>query len=165
MKTCQDNKRWSDRFLPEIKRILGEHLIAESPVEEDLERNTDLIVLKLDAVRIASRVRRFRYCELYGHEFTIRSGLPSGNKTELTKIIEGWGDYLFYGFANDTETKIVHWVLGDLKVLRLHIHQCLTDRKIPWVAQKNNFDGLSSFVSFRYSDLPADFLIAHSQDD
>ena len=37
-------KRWSDRFLPENKQILGLHLIGEPPVKEDAERNTDLIV-------------------------------------------------------------------------------------------------------------------------
>ena len=165
MSSWIEQKKWSDRFLPEIKRILGEHLIAEPPIEEDAERNTDLIVLKLDAVRIACRVRRFLYCELYGHEFTIRSGLPSGNKTELTKIIEGWGDYFFYGFADAAETKIVHWALGNLNVLRLHIYQNLIERRIPWIAQKNNFDGSSSFVAFRYADLPANFLIAHSREE
>ena len=29
----REDKRWSDRFLPEIKRILGEHLIAEPPMD------------------------------------------------------------------------------------------------------------------------------------
>ena len=66
MSNWEQDKRWSDRFLPEIKRILGEHLIAEPPVEEDAERNTDLIVLRLDAVRIACRVRKFQYLALYG---------------------------------------------------------------------------------------------------
>ena len=60
--------------------------------KEDAERNTDLIVLKLDAVRIACRVRNHEYITRYGDEFTIRAERPSGVKTELAKIIDGWGD-------------------------------------------------------------------------
>jgi hypothetical protein len=100
----QADKRWSDKFLRDIKRILGEHLIGEPPMEEDAERNTDLIVLRMDAVRIGCRVRKHKYRDSYQDEFTIRAGRPSGVKTELAKIIEGWGDYFFYGFSNEDET-------------------------------------------------------------
>ena len=52
MNNWKTDKRWSDRFLPEIKGIIGAHLITEPPFEEDAERNTDLMVLRLDAIRI-----------------------------------------------------------------------------------------------------------------
>lgn len=65
------NKQWSDRFLPEIKMILGLHLIGEPPIEEDCERNTDLIVLKMEAVRIACRVRRYDYFRRYPNDIRI----------------------------------------------------------------------------------------------
>ena len=157
----KDDKKWSDRFLPEIKRLLGEHLISEPPVEEDAERNTDLMVLKLDAVRIGCRVRTFQYYNLYRNEFTIRSGRPSGVKTELTKIIEGWGDYFFYGFSDSTETKLCKWILGDLKALRLYINRKLYQNQMPWITH-NNRDNSSSFVSFRYDDIP-NFLVAQHE--
>ena len=157
----KNSKRWSDRFLPEIKKVLGEHLIGESPSEDDAERNTDLIVLKLDAVRIACRVRRFEYI-CYSDEFTIRSGRPSGVKTELTKIIEGWGDYFFYGFSNQEETNLCMWTLGDLKAFRLYFNRCLWKKQDPWIAQMRNNDYSSSFSVFRYKDIPH-FLIAHSK--
>ena len=107
MSEWQKDKRWSDRFLPEIKRILGEHLISEPPIEEDAERNTDLMVLRLDAVRIGCRVRKYEYLKQYGDEFTIRAGRPTGAKTELTKIIEGWGNYFFYGFSDEPVAETV----------------------------------------------------------
>ena len=44
MSNWKNDKRWSDRFLPEIKGIIGTHLITEPPYEEDAERNTDLMV-------------------------------------------------------------------------------------------------------------------------
>ena len=61
MANWENDKRWSDKFLPEIKMILGLHLIGEPPIEEDCERNTDLIVLKMEPVRIACRIRKYKY--------------------------------------------------------------------------------------------------------
>ena len=162
MSEWKQQKRWSDKFLPEIKRILGEYLIAEPPVEDDMERNTDLMVLRLDAVRIACRVRKYEYLKNYGHQFTIRYKTRNGNKTELTKIIEGWGNYFFYGFANETETKLHKWVLGDLSALRLHIGREFFKQKLPWCAECENKDG-SVLVAFNVLDVP-DFVIADSID-
>lgn len=154
----QADKRWSDRFLPEIKAILGTHLIAEPPIEEDAERNTDLMVLRMDAVRVACRVRKHNYVSRYGHEFTIRSGRPSGVKTEITKIIEGWGDYLFYGFCDRGERELCQWVLGDLKAFRLWFNrQCVTGT-VPGI-EKPNTDGSSTLRAFPVNDIPG-FVVA-----
>jgi len=158
MSQWQIDKRWSDRFLPEIKRILGEYLIAEAPFDEDAEHNTDLIVLRLAAVRIACRVRKHEYIARYGGEFTIRSGRPSGAKTELTKIIEGWGDYLFYAFSDDAELHLAKWILGDLRAFRLFINRELAAGRKPWLA-KDNHDNSSSFLCFQYSVMPG-FVVA-----
>lgn len=159
MNNWQDDKRWSDRFLPEIKQILGLHLIGEPPIEEDSERNTDLMVLKLDSVRIACRIRKNKFLDRYGNQFTIRAGRPSGIKTELTKIIEGWGDYFFYGFSDKEETVLEKWILGDLKALRLFIMRELAASRNPWIENKNNKDNSSSFVAFTYDTIPF-FIIA-----
>jgi len=160
----QHDKRWSDRFLPEIKRILGEHLIGEPPIEEDQERNTDLIVLKMDAVRIGCRVRRHKYYLHYFDEFTVRAGRPSGVKTELTKIIEGWGDYFFYGFSTPDETTLIHWVLIDLKKFRLWFNRSIIDKKgkLPGIL-KTNRDQSSSFLVFSLKNLPENIFLAQSK--
>jgi len=161
MKDWTADKRWSDKFLPQIKRILGEQLIGEPPLEEDQEHGTDLIVLKMDAVRIGCRVRRHEYLARYGDEFTIRKGRPNGTKTELTKIIEGWGDYFFYGFSNEEETALAKWFLGDLKALRLFINRGLyVGGKRPWT-ERNNVDGSSNFACFRHAGIPG-FVVATS---
>lgn len=155
------DKRWSDRFLPQIKGILGQHLIGEPPIEEDAERNTDLMVLRMEAVRIGCRVRKNDFFERYPDEFTIRAGRPSGVKTELSKIIEGWGDYFFYGFANAEETVLCAWTLADMKVFRLHYNRLLAsmDRgKTPGVT-KYNGDQSSSFVAFRWIDFPPQMIV------
>lgn len=149
----ENDKRWSDRFLTEIKRNLGEYLIGEPPIEEDQERNTDLMVLKLDTVRVGCRVRKNKYLSRYGDEFTIRAGRPSGTKTELTKIIEGWGQYLFYGFCDEDEVKLLKWTIIDLNSFRLMLSRYMAANggKLPGVG-KNNHDKSSTFLSFKVTE-------------
>ena len=146
--------------MPEIKKILGEHLISEPSAEEDAKHNTDLIVLRLEAVRIACRIRKHKYLKEYGDEFTIRSARQSGAKTELTKIIEGWGDYFFYGFSDEREECLQQWILGDLKYFRLYINRELIKNKgIMPGFQRQNQDGSSSFYTFKYNEIP-EFVIS-----
>lgn len=147
------DKRWSDKFIPEISGLIGKALIRPAPMLDDQQRNTDLIVLTLGDARIACRVRRNKYLAEYADEFTIRSGRPSGTKTELTKIIEGWGDFLFYGFCDESEIRISRWFLGELGALRLFINRELASGRRPWL-DKNNDDDSSSFKAFRTLDIP-----------
>lgn len=155
----QRDKAWSDNFLPEIKSILGRHLIGEAPEVEDQQRNTDLIVLRMEAVRIGCRVRSFDYWLRYPDEFTVRAGRPSGVDTELAKIVSGWGDYFFYGFADRQSQSLHAWTLGSLHVFRLWHSRQLARGLRPWATQ-NNVDGSSSFCAFRVNLLPADFVVA-----
>lgn len=162
MNDWENDKRWSDRFLPEIKAILGRFLIKEASREEDAERNTDLVVLKMDSVRIACRIRRNAYLGSYGNQFTIRSGRPSGIKTELTKIVEGWGNFLFYGFSNKEETQIEQWKIADLNVFRLEFNRkiCALPRlQIPGYTQKNQ-DRSSSFLAFDWCQFSKGLVVA-----
>ena len=159
------DKRWSDRFLPEIKGHIGRVLISESPIEEDTERNTDLIVLTLRPYRIACRIRKYKFMKQYGDEFTIREGRPSGAKTELTKIIEGWGDYLFYGFADPTEIYLAQWLIGSLNAFRLwHSRELCKNKGHPPGKNKQNHDYSSNFHAFRYAEIP-DFVVARGSSE
>ncbi len=166
-KSWKQDKRWSDKFLPEIKSILGQVLISEPPVEEDQERNTDLMVLRLDAVRIACRVRTNKYLTMqdgrYRYEFTIRAGRPSGIKTELAKVIEGWGDYIFYGFSDVDDKNLAQWFIGDLKVFRSWYARYLFQNQgeLPGF-QKPNYDGSSFFFAYSLYDLPNNFIVSSS---
>lgn len=158
--TWEDNKKWADRFIPEIKQILGAHLIGQASVEEDRLHATDLIMLNMKPHRIACRIRRSEYLAKYGGEFTIRSKVESGNSTELAKIVEGgWADYLFYGFADEPELKLDSWFLGDLNLFRLwFVRQCVSTFRAPGET-RTNADGLSSFRIFKISDLPEGFVV------
>lgn len=157
---------WQRQFIPEIKRILANYLIDEAPAEEDMEHNTDLIVLKLSTIRVACRLRRsvgkngINYLERYPDEFTIRAGRPSGVQTELSKMLSGWGDRIFYGFIAADDSAIVAWLLGDLSVFRLwHHREALKSPSERRWAVKPNADGSSTFHTYRLSDLPENFLV------
>lgn len=150
----EHDKRWSDKFLPEIKSALGRLFIGAAPVEEDQERNTDLIVLKLEAVRVACRIRKHKYLAGYGRDFTIRAGRPTGTKTELTKIIEGWGQYLFYGFADEDEEGLAAWRVADLSALRIGLNRRLYAEGPAWQDSRTrkNVDGSSTFLAIPWDE-------------
>ena len=158
----KNDKRWSDKFICKITPILGANFIAEPPIEEDRDRNTDLIVLNLKEIRFGCRVRKNDYYSRYPNEFTIRSKRPSGQETEIKKIMNGWGDYFFYGFANKDETDLIDWFIGDLQVLREWIinqkKQGRTKKK-DWNI-KNNIDDSSEFLILNKKDLPHNFIFA-----
>lgn len=156
----EKDKRWSDRFIPLIKPILGSYLIGEPPAAEDRDHNTDLIVLRMEPLRIACRVRRHEHLVKYGDEFTIRCDRPSDVKTELAKIIEGWGDYFFYGFASEDENALAHWILGNFRVFRYWLMRWLVEHEGKMPSRKiSNMDQSSSFYAFKIKDLPAAFLV------
>lgn len=161
MSGWKTDKRKSDIYLPALKRILGEHLIGEPPVAEDQERNTDLIVLRMEAVRIAARVRENKWVHSNPNDFTIRSKRPSGVKTELHKIIEGWGDYMIYGFAEPTGPELAAWHLLDLNVFRLSLatHLINNHGQLPGHLLENK-DGSSAFLAFNLNQFPPQLVVA-----
>jgi len=106
------------RHLSQIRMLLGDALIRESPPTEDMERNTDLMVLTAHDKRIACRVRTWRYFESYRGQFTLRCRSRYGLRTEIDKVMDGWGDYMFYGFEDYYERSIAAAVVLDLGVFR-----------------------------------------------
>lgn len=152
---------WGARFLSEIRLIvgreLGPDLFVESTRHEDVNEATDLSILQVRALRIAVRVRRHRYLAQYGDEFTIRSLGRNGAKTELDKILEGWGDFLFYGFATPDETGLASWMIGDLNVFRW---RCCSGAPIPSFREHRNGAGDTRFASFDVGDFPDTFIRA-----
>lgn len=114
MSSYQTDRQWSDQYIPEIKRIVGPYLLQESPFDVDTKQASDLIVMRARDMMIACRVRRPGY-ERYAYEFTIRSRRDSGTETELSKITNGWGDWMFYAHASkDQGVNFAVWHLIDL---------------------------------------------------
>lgn len=160
----RDRKAWSDRFIPEIKSILGGLLIDVAEPADDSLRNTDLITLTMrGGLRIACRVRKHRYLATYADEFTLRCSVASGRETEIDKVLAGWGDYLFYGFANAEETALSTWVVGDLAVFRewfAWYRRTYHD----WPGEmRRNHDGSSNFMVFGVHDVDRRFIVARKE--
>lgn len=118
------NRGWSDRYIPAICEIIGPRLMIVAPVKRDRDEATDLIFLTAKDVTVAARVRRPGYAERYPDDFTIRDSLPSGAATELTKILQGWGHWMFYGHAAEQSApSVAAWLLIDLCQLRYFFHR------------------------------------------
>ena len=145
----QEDRRWSDQFIPEIKRLVGPHLLGVSSFEQDTREAADLVVLRANLVTIACRVRRPGFADRYGNEFTIRSARTNGVTTELEKIVNGWGDWMFYGHSDISESGFDLWWLLDLSAWRAHLirEKMVGGRRIRR-GQKSNFDGATEFVWF-----------------
>ncbi len=100
-----------------IKAILGTVFIGQDSFA-DKHQGTDFAIFSVTPFSVGARLRRHCYMERYGDEFTIRWSRPSGVPTEIDKIRQGLVDYIFYGFVDETEAKIVRWFVGDLRVFR-----------------------------------------------
>lgn len=157
------DKRWSDQFIPEIKSILGQHLIGEAPKEEDALRNTDLIVLSMAPMRIACRVRTPEFYRRHPNDVTIRSERHSGRRTELVKVVDdGFGDYMLYGHGTnliDGSASLRAWVLLKLCEFRAYY---VEERSRGWQPGilKSNGDGSSDFRCFPVYCLPSSCIVA-----
>ena len=155
----EKDKSWSDRFIPEIKQILGNLFISTAPEKDDLERNTDLMVFRSGRVRIAARMRRFEYFERYPDEFTIRYSRASGTKTEIDKIMEGWGDYIFYGFSDKEDESIYAYTVADLNVFRKSFWQSIKRQgEIPGELNKVK-QNKCCFRAFKWGDFPKEMML------
>ena len=120
MNEFQTDFRYQSGFLPVIKAIVGPLLLEPSSFELDTREATDLLVLLARDMRIACRVRRQGYAEKYPWEFTIRSSRPSGAITEMAKIVDGWGDWMFYGH-DCGNGGISRWMVLNLHAMPSHL--------------------------------------------
>lgn|SRR3990167_2098169 len=156
----KQNKKWADKFTPLIKKIVGPLLLVETELKkEDAFEATDLFVLKLRDMRIACRVRRYGFAEKYPDQFTIRSKLSSNIKTELSKIlIDGWGDWMFYGHSNVDESDIPTWWIIDLTALRGHMIRNNYNGKLKIDKDISNGDG-TFFWAFHINSFPVEPLL------
>ena len=153
----EKSRVWSDRFIPEIRQIVGPHLLEVAPLEVDTQEATDLIVFKARDLRVAARVRKHGLQGDFLWQFTMRSKVRSGSKTELEKIIDGWGDLMLYAHAAKDENSIERWFLIDLAAWRAQrIMDSLHDDRRIVRGDKENGDGTATPHIMRASshDLP-----------
>ncbi len=139
----RSDRSFADRFIPEMKRIIGPYLLCEASFEVDTQCASDLVVLKARDMNIACRIRRPGYLERYPWDFTLRAHRDSGAKTELEKVQEGWADWMFYGHAKeDDDANLAQWFLLDLNAFRAQVSRdgWRNRRRIRW-GKKPNGDG------------------------
>ena len=150
------DRRWSDAYIPAIKKIVGPLLLEESSFEVDTQQAADLVILNARDKTIACRVRRCGYADKYGYEFTIRAKRESGARTELEKIVDGFGDWMFYGHAADDGMNVSRWMVISLAGLRAAII-----RSQAKAIRQSNGDG-THFVAFDVRELPDYCVVAAS---
>jgi len=149
----EDDREWSDKSISIIKQKVGPLLLNVSSFKQDAIENTDLIVLCADKLKIACRVRRFGYALDYPNQITIRNHRTSGSKTELDKIKDGFGDWMFYGHATKDDLDIKPWWIIDLNTIRYYSHKPEFKGKIKFDF-KNNPDGTTGFIWFDITSFP-----------
>lgn len=163
MGAYQSDREWSDRFIPAIRQIVGPRLLVPSPFDVDTKEAADLIVLKAKDMTVAARVRRAGYADRYPYEFTIRSKRDSGAKTELAKLLEGWGDWFLYGHEGGN-CALSRWWLIDLHEWRERLLRAgFTGSWGGLAQQKSNGDG-TAFFAFDLRKFTPSILVAGSSE-
>lgn len=135
----------ADKHLPQVAALLGGLLIKPASLAEDRHQCTDL---KVDFARIAVRLRGAEYRTRYPHELTLRADRPSSRPAELTKIIDGHGDWLFYGFLTPDSAGVADWLVLSLAGLRA----ALVRRTAPFEIRRNR-DESAGFATFPVAPL------------
>lgn len=107
------------RFGKSIRAALGCYFFRQD-AWQDRQEATDFAVFTAEPVKVAVRLRRHEFMVRYPNQFTIRWTRPSGAKTEIDKVRLGLVDYMLYGFVNETETRLVQYVICDLEVFRTY---------------------------------------------
>lgn len=146
------DRAWSDRFIPAIQQIVGPLLLYPASFEEDAKRATDLMVFTARDMRIAARVRRAGYADRFPFEFTIRSHRDSGAETEMSKIINGWGDWLLYGHEGEGNSLSRWWVV-DLHAFRAALIRSASGGVRLRFQKQDNGDG-TRFVAYDLRSFP-----------
>lgn len=139
----EEDRKFADRYIDHVKRIMGPRVLETTRFTLDVEEAADLTTIGDARVRLAVRVRRPKYNKpQYRNQITLRASAKLG-PSELEKVISGYGDYMFYGFAeDDTTDQLAYWQVIDLKNLRLYLHRCFQEAntknvKYGYIASQN----------------------------
>lgn len=147
---------WQTRFRGHYRELAyGVVRVNVASWDDDLRRNTDMQIATLEnGHRIMCRARRFKHAARYGDQFTVRLSRPSGAKTEMAKIREGWGDFGIYGFESQPgAARLRPWVLYNVHRLREYL-----EGGGRWI-YRDNRDGSGAFAAFVIHELPLGFVL------
>lgn len=149
----ENNIRLEKKFTKQIKAILGMQFIGQD-AKMDREQATDFLVLTIRPFQVACRLRTYKfYTSEYRNEFTIRCSLFSGNETELDKIRKGYCNYIFYGFVDEKEEKIIQYFIGNLDIFRDY------EGGMNYKVFQNTDNQPSKFAVYKISEFPKEFIV------
>jgi hypothetical protein len=154
-----ENLTFAARFAPAIRAIVGPCLLVPTPLSIDRSQAADFMVLTGRDVTIGARVRRNQYAATFAHEFTLCASTHNGTPSEYDKIVAGFGDWFFYGFADTHDGKppgFVVWYLLDL-----HAWRAALIRRAPIKCTlKTNPHSGKQFAAFDVTTFGDDLIIA-----
>jgi len=144
--------------------------------EQDMRENTDLkfavISSGCEEVDVAARVRRHKYWRRmapknrpYREQFTIRRQAKRGGKTEIHKVLDGFGTFMLYGFESEGgPDRLVQFTVIDLDVFREQIALWrTTETEVPW-SDVPNTDGTRG-AAFNFGDFPTRMVVCRYDAD
>jgi hypothetical protein len=147
--------------------------LRNATAHQDMREATDLkfaVITKGGAdVDVAARVRRHRYWRdpRYREQFTIRCKAQFGGRTEIHKVLDGFGTFMLYGFECAAgPDRLVQFVVLDLDVFRDQVAAWVVDGRIPrdrYEKVPNPSDGTAG-AAFRLADFPSRLVVCRSND-
>jgi len=150
--TYREDRTWSDERLDIVKALIGRHIMEAGNEIQDMQKMGDLVVLGGKETKIGVRIRTGNFRENFRYDFTLRTWRSSGAKTEFEKILEGWGDYFFYGFSPERNSTIIDpWYLLSLDAFR---HHWRCSRDMLTHGEVRNRDNATGFRWFNILSFP-----------
>ncbi len=138
---------WFDIYVNDLSRAVTFYEAVLGTTLEEMSEARDM--------RVAARVRRPGFAQRYPHQFTIRSAVASGRQTELSKIVNGKGDWMFYGHSNEAQTGLDAWWLIDLRAFRAGLIRHMANTPQIVMGDQANADG-KRFKWFDVRSFPAE---------
>jgi hypothetical protein len=163
---------WQLPYTTDVRRIVGSHLPVPASWEQDAKEATDFLLYRVigrEVSTVAVRIRRpdvltnpkWAYWQW---QFTVRLWRKSGAKTEHAKLVEGLGDWFFYGVADRSGAPVVkHWMIINLRAWRAALATPDVLRALQ-TEDRDNKDGTTGFRSYDIRSFPQEppILIAAS---
>lgn len=156
----QEDQAFANKFIADCQQLLGLACIQVADMDEDRHHNTDLM-FEVGYKRFPVRIRRGQQRLAFNrrNEVTFRYSRPSGVETELSKLLNGWGDCCLYGWGDEAQGRVVAYTLLDLHKMRGWLCQhALANHALPGRIQHDR-DGSSSFIAFCLDCMPADIIL------
>lgn len=152
------DKAWADNHLncvnEVIRSVAGRIItIEESPLHQDMHEAIDYKV-EVASGEVACRIRRAARCHY--RDLTMTANRPSGNRSEIEKILQGSVRWYLYAWAD--AGRFIEWMFVDLDVLREKqlIHSALAKKQ-----KRRGADG-SEFIWITAAELEANGAIIQS---